>query len=43
MDMMTMDMSLAGLYKAGKITRELAFEKAHNREEMKRMLDFDQS
>ncbi len=41
--MMTMDMSLARLYKTGKITRELAFEKAHNREEMKRMLDFDQS
>ncbi len=41
--MMTMDMSLAGLYKKGKITRELAFEKAHNREEMKRMLEHDQS
>ena len=41
--MMTMDMSLAKLYKDGKITRELAFEKAHSREEMERMLKFDQS
>jgi len=38
--MMTMDMSLANLYKKGKITRELAFEKAHNRDEMKRMLEY---
>ena len=37
--MMTMDMSLVKLYREGKITKELAYEKAHNREEIKRMLE----
>lgn len=36
--MMTMDMSLANLYKNGKITEEMALEKAHNRDEVKRMI-----
>ena len=36
--MMTMDMSLAGLYKRGGISRDLSMEKAHNREEMQRMI-----
>ncbi|MBE3092496.1 MAG: type IV pilus twitching motility protein PilT [Actinobacteria bacterium] len=36
--MMTMDMSLANLYKDGKITEEMALEKAHNRDEVKRMI-----
>lgn len=36
--MMTMDMSLANLYKNGKITEEIALEKAHNRDEVKRMI-----
>jgi len=37
--MMTMDMSLVKLYREGKITKGLAYEKAHNREEIKRMLE----
>ena len=36
--MMTMDMSLAKLYKNGKIAEEMALEKAHNRDEVKRMI-----
>ena len=36
--MMTMDMSLANLYKQGQISRDLCMEKAHNREEMQRMI-----
>ncbi len=36
--MMTMDMSLASLYKQGMISRDLCMEKAHNREEMQRMI-----
>jgi len=36
--MMTMDMSLASLYKRGEISRDLCMEKAHNREEMQRMI-----
>lgn len=36
--MMTMDMSLANLYKEGKITEEIALEKAHNIDEVKRMI-----
>jgi len=36
--MMTMDMSLANLYKNGKITEEMALEKAHNMDELKRMI-----
>lgn len=36
--MMTMDTSLANLYKNGKITEEMALEKAHNRDEVKRMI-----
>ena len=36
--MMTMDMSLAKLCKEGKITEETALEKAHNIDEVKRMI-----
>jgi twitching motility protein PilT len=36
--MMTMDMSLANHYKQGRISREVCMEKAHNREEMQRMI-----
>jgi len=36
--MMTMDMSLVNLYKAGKISEEIALEKAHNVEEVRRMI-----
>jgi len=36
--MITMDMSLVNLYKAGKITEEIALEKAHNTDEVKRMI-----
>lgn len=36
--MMTMDMSLANLCKNGKITEEMALEKAHNMDELKRMI-----
>lgn len=36
--MMTMDMSLVNLYKENKITEELALEKAHNIDEVKRMI-----
>jgi len=36
--MMTMDMSLVNLYKSGKIAEETALEKAHNVDEVKRML-----
>jgi len=36
--MMTMDMSLVNLYKNGKIAEEMALEKAHNRDEVKRMI-----
>lgn len=36
--MITMDMSLAKLYQQGKITKETAYEKAHNREEIKRFI-----
>lgn len=36
--MMTMDMSLANLYKNGKITEEMALEKAHNKDEVERMI-----
>lgn len=36
--MMTMDMSLANLYKAGKISKEMALSKAHSIEEVKRMI-----
>jgi Tfp pilus assembly ATPase PilU len=35
---MTMDMSLANLYKAGKISKEMALSKAHSIEEVKRMI-----
>ncbi len=38
--MMTMDMSLAKLYKNGKITEEMALEKAHNIEEVRRMIGY---
>ena len=37
--MRTMDMPLVKLYQEGKITKELAYEKAHNREEITRMLE----
>ncbi|OGD35946.1 type IV pili twitching motility protein PilT [Candidatus Atribacteria bacterium RBG_16_35_8] len=37
--MMTMDMSLANLYKEGKITEETALEKAHDMNEIKRMIN----
>jgi len=33
-----MDMSLAKLCQQGKITKETAYEKAHNREEIKRVI-----
>ncbi len=36
--MITMDMSLANLYREGKITREIAMEKCHNAEDMQRMV-----
>jgi len=36
--MMTMDMSLSNLYRQGKITKEIAYEKAHSREDIQRML-----
>jgi twitching motility protein PilT len=36
--MMTMDMSLANHYKQGRISREVCMEKAHNREEIQRMI-----
>ncbi|MDZ7838191.1 MAG: type IV pilus twitching motility protein PilT [Actinomycetota bacterium] len=36
--MITMDMSLANLYRQGKISRDIALEKCHNREDMERML-----
>lgn len=36
--MMTMDRSLADLYRQSKITRELCIEKAHSREELERMI-----
>ncbi len=36
--MITMDKSLAKLYENGKITEEIALEKAHNRDELKRMI-----
>ena len=36
--MMTMDMSLANLYKQGQISRDVCMEKAHNREEIQRMI-----
>ncbi len=36
--MVTMDRSLADLYKQGKITRETALEKCHNKEDMERVL-----
>jgi len=36
--MITMDKSLANLYENGKITEEIALERAHNRDEVKRMI-----
>ncbi len=36
--MMTMDMSLVNLYKEGKISEELALEKAHSVDEVRRMI-----
>jgi len=36
--MITMDMSLANLYRQGKISRDLALEKCHNLEDMQRMI-----
>ena len=36
--MMTMDMSLANLYKEGKISEKLALEKSHSIEEVRRMI-----
>jgi len=36
--MITMDMSLADLYRKGLISREIALEKCHHREDMERML-----
>ncbi len=36
--MMTMDMSLANLYKQGQISRDVCIEKAHNKEEIQRMI-----
>ncbi len=36
--MMTMDMSLVKLYKSGKITKEVALEKAHSIDEVSRMI-----
>ncbi|MGM0368444.1 MAG: type IV pilus twitching motility protein PilT [Actinomycetota bacterium] len=36
--MVTMDRSLANLYRQGKISKDLALEKSHNLEEMKRMI-----
>ncbi|MGM0365600.1 MAG: type IV pilus twitching motility protein PilT [Actinomycetota bacterium] len=36
--MITMDMSLANLYRQGKISKELALEKCHNPEDMQRMI-----
>jgi len=36
--MMTMDRSLADLYKQGKISRDLCIEKSHSREELERMI-----
>ena len=37
--MITMDMSLVGLIKAGKISKEVAIDRAHNREELKRLIN----
>jgi len=37
--MMTMDMSLVNLYKAGKISDSMALEKAHSVEEVRRMIN----
>ncbi len=37
--MTTMDMSLVGLLKEGKITRETAIDRAHNREELNRLIN----
>ncbi len=37
--MMTMDMSLVNLYKEGKISETLALEKAHNVDEVRRMIN----
>ncbi len=39
--MITMDMSLVNLYRHGKITKEIAYEKSHSREDIKRMLGAD--
>ncbi|MHB1345941.1 MAG: type IV pilus twitching motility protein PilT [Candidatus Humimicrobiaceae bacterium] len=39
--MIMMDMSLAKLYKEGKITKELAFDKCHSREELVRYVNSD--
>ncbi|MCL5771050.1 MAG: type IV pilus twitching motility protein PilT [Actinobacteria bacterium] len=37
--MIMMDMSLAKLYKQGKITKEVAFDKCHNKEELTRYIN----
>lgn len=37
--MMTMDMSLVNLYKSGKISKEMALEKSHSIDEVRRMID----
>jgi twitching motility protein PilT len=37
--MLTMDMSLVNLYKAGKISQEMALSKSHNIEEVRRMIN----
>jgi twitching motility protein PilT len=37
--MITMDMSLVNLYKAGKISQEMALSKAHNIDEVRRMIN----
>jgi twitching motility protein PilT len=36
--MMTMDRSLADLYRQGKITKDTCVEKCHSREELQRMI-----
>jgi len=36
--MMTMDRSLADLYRKGQITKDLCIEKCHSREELQRMI-----
>ncbi len=39
--MVTMDMSLANLYRQGKISKQIALEKSHNVDDMQRMLGRD--